>query len=57
MSKTQPKRGSEDTVKTSIKLPRRLWRKAHIRALDERTELQIIITRALEAYLKKEGAK
>ena len=48
---------AEETVKTSIKLPRRLWREAHIRALDEGTELQVIITRALEAYLKKGGAK
>ena len=47
----------EEMVKTSVKLPKRLWRKAHIRALDERTQLQVIITRALDAYLKKETTK
>ena len=48
---------TEETVKTSLKLSRKLWREAHIRALDEGTELQVIIARALEAYLKKGGAK
>ena len=55
--KTKPDR--EESVKTSVKLPRKLWREAHIRALDERTELQIIIARALAAYLnkRKEGER
>ncbi len=47
----------EEWVKTSLKLPRHLWREAHIRALDEGTQLQVIVARALEAYLKKGGAK
>ena len=54
MPKTKKK---EAIVKTSIKLPRPLWRAAHIRALDEGTELQIIVARALKAYLKKGGRK
>lgn len=38
--------------KTTIKLPERLWRVARIRALDEHTQFQVIVERALEAYLK-----
>jgi len=45
----------EDTIKTSLKLPRRLWRKAHIQALDEGSSLQRVIEEALEAYFKKGG--
>jgi hypothetical protein len=41
-----------DRVKTSIALPRKLWREAHIRALDEGLELQELIAKALAAYLK-----
>lgn len=39
-------------VKTGLKLPRALWREAHIRALDENCEFQEIVAAALEAYLK-----
>ena len=46
-----------DTVKTSLKLPRRLWRAAHIRALDEGTQLQEVVAQALEAFLKKGGRR
>ena len=44
-----------ETVKTSIKLLRKLWRDAHHRALDEGLQLQEIIAKALEAYLKRKG--
>jgi hypothetical protein len=44
-------------VKTSLKLPKVLWREAHIRAMDEGTDLQGVVAKALEAYLKKGGAK
>ncbi len=47
MSKGQDK----DVVKTSVSLPRELWKLAHLRALDERCDLQDVITSALEAYL------
>ena len=47
-------RKAAETVKTSVKLPRSLWRKARIRAIDDDTELQEIIARALEAYLKED---
>jgi hypothetical protein len=38
-------------VKTSIKLDRDLWKRAHVRAMDEGLDLQDLIARALEAYL------
>ena len=48
---------SPDYQKTSLKLPKDLWRRAHIRALDDGVDLQDIVARALEAYLKKGGKK
>jgi hypothetical protein len=41
-----------ETAKTSIRLPKALWRATHIRALDEGRDLQDVIASALEAYLK-----
>lgn len=41
-----------ETVKTSVKLPKVLWREASVRALDEGRDLQDIIAEALELYLK-----
>lgn len=39
-------------AKTSVKLPRALWREASIRALDEGRDLQDVIASALELYLR-----
>ncbi len=50
-----PKKAQAEFIKTSLKLPRELWREAHIRAMDEGTDLQGIIARALEAYLRRGG--
>ena len=44
----------EELVKTTIRLPRNLWREARIRALDEGTGFQEIVTRALSSYLKEQ---
>jgi hypothetical protein len=44
-------------VKTSIKLPRELWKRAHVRAMDEGADLQTVIARALEVYLASRGGK
>jgi hypothetical protein len=54
---TMPKKGDDEYVKTSLKLPKALWREARIRALDEGTQFQVIVARALEAFLKKGGAR
>ena len=53
------KPGKAKTVKTTIELPADLWRRARIRALDERTDFRRIVIGALEAYLKttKEGTR
>lgn len=39
-------------VKTSLRLPRGLWRAAHIRALDEHRDLQDVVADALALYLR-----
>ena len=57
MRKPTKKDAESEYVKTSLKLPADLWREAHIRALDERTEIQVIIARALDAYLRKGGSR
>ena len=41
-----------DVVKTSVALPRELWKRAHVRALDEDRDLQDVIASAIELYLK-----
>lgn len=42
----------EKTVKTSVKLPHALWKRAHVRALDEDRDLQDLIAAAIELYLR-----
>jgi hypothetical protein len=41
----------ELTVKTSIEMPRELWRRVGIRAAEEETRRREILIRALEVYL------
>jgi hypothetical protein len=41
-----------EMVKTTARLPKALWREAHIRALDEGRDFQDIVASALAAYLK-----
>ena len=40
-----------EVVKTSVSLPRMLWKRAHVRAMDEGRDLQDVIAAALEQYL------
>jgi hypothetical protein len=47
----------EESPHGMVIVPTDLWREAYIRALDERTELQVIVARALEAYLRKGGSR
>ena len=42
---------NEVTIKTSIEMPRELWRRVGIRAAEEETRRREILIRALEAYL------
>ena len=41
------------TVKTSIEIPKELWRAAKIRAMDEKKNFQDIVAEALREFLKK----
>jgi hypothetical protein len=50
MTKDKTKAG--DTLKTSFKLTRDLWKRAHVRAMDDGVDLQDLMVKALEAYLK-----
>ena len=42
----------EKPVKTTVKLSRDLWRRVQHRAIDEGCDLQDLIAKALEMYLK-----
>ena len=57
--KRQPvKHGGEgEIVKTTIRMPRPLWDKLRHRAVDEDTDLQTLVARALAEYLKKGGSQ
>ncbi len=46
-------RKKEQVVKTTVELPEELWRKAKIRAMDDRSDLRSVIISALETHLKK----
>ncbi|MGC3975373.1 MAG: hypothetical protein QM771_13490 [Nitrospira sp.] len=40
-------------MKTTVELPEELWRKAKIRAMDDRSDLRSVIIAALETHLRK----
>lgn len=44
-----------ETVKTTLAIPRELWRAAKVRALDEGRDLRDVLLDALRAYLAKKG--
>jgi len=43
---------TDKVKKTTIRLPQDIWKRARVRALDEGTDFQAVVTRALELYLK-----
>lgn len=45
-----------EIVKTSLKLPRELWKAAHMKAMDEGRDLQDLIADAIRLYLTKKPA-
>jgi hypothetical protein len=53
----KPIRDAGDTVKTTIELPRELWRAAKLRAMDERSDLRGVVIAALEGYLRTKPRK
>lgn len=49
-----------DMVKTSLALPRALWRDAHVLAMDQGRDLKDVIADALRSYIaaaRKEGRR
>ncbi len=49
-----PKKREEtavEVVKTSLRIPRHLWREARIRAMDDGSDLQTVVAQALAEYL------
>ena len=46
-----------ERMKTTMILPKELWRRAKIRAMDEGTDLSGVVIVALEAYLKTKPGK
>lgn len=39
-------------VKTTIAIPRELWRRARVRAAEDDADFRTVVMRALEAYLR-----
>jgi len=51
-TKAQPFPPQPRRVQTTIILPEDLWRRVKYRAIEERSDLKDIATRAIEAYLQ-----
>jgi hypothetical protein len=51
------KKRTETIVKTTVELPRDLWRAVKVRAVDEGSDLRGIIVLALHRYLSKTGPR
>lgn len=45
------------SVKTTVELPKELWRRAKILAMDEGSDLRSVIIEGLEMILKQKKAK
>jgi predicted HicB family RNase H-like nuclease len=46
------KAAERETVKTSIRLPKELWREVRLAAVQQDLDLQDLVVEALRAYLK-----
>jgi hypothetical protein len=50
----------EDLVQLTVRIPRSLWKRAKLRAVEEERDLREIVMESLEAYLRtkpKKGGK
>jgi hypothetical protein len=57
-ARRSPSRRTEaKPVKTTIELPEDLWRKAKIRAVEDRTNLRALIVRGLELALAERNKR
>ena len=46
-----------ELVKTTLRLPKKIFQEAKIKAVLEERNLQELVAEALETYLKKKGSK
>ena len=51
-----PKPGEPATVKTTLLMPEALWRKAKVRAMEERCDLRDLLLEGLEMRLRERRA-
>ncbi len=54
---TARKTTNAQRLKTTVVLPRDLWKRARIEAVEEESDLSTLIAKAIEAYLKSKHRK
>ena len=47
----------EEIVKTTIRVPKPLWDRARIRAIEENISAEALVVAALENYLSRKGSR
>jgi hypothetical protein len=52
-----PKATDEEIVRTTIRVPRSLWDAVRHRAIDDNSDAQELVIRALQQYLKQKGGR
>ena len=55
--KPQAKSTDEEIVRTTIRVPRSLWDAVRHRAIDDNSDAQELVIRALQQYLKQKGGR
>jgi hypothetical protein len=55
--KPQTKGTDEEIVRTTIRVPRSLWDAVRHRAIDDNSDAQELVIRALQQYLKQKGGR
>ena len=54
----KPRNPDNDMVRTTLLMPVKLWKRAQVRAMDERRDLRAVLLDALRRYLAdKEGSR
>ena len=49
------KKPTDEIIKTTIRVPKQLWDKVRIRAIEQGTSAEAIVVKSLGEYLKKGG--
>jgi hypothetical protein len=55
--KQQTKGTDEEIVRTTVRVPRSLWDAVRHRAIDDNSDAQELVIRALQQYLKQKGGR